>query len=67
MGSDKNRNPMTAVDNTKRLSITMGISKVLPGKTEVMVFIRLTIKTIYTAATNAYKNGFFIPLEIGSA
>ena len=47
-GSDKNRNPMTAADSTKRLSIVIGIIMVSFSlfKAEVTVFVTKTMVTI---------------------
>lgn len=53
---------MTATDNTNRLSITIGIRMVLSG---IFLGARLAPKTritIYKAASNANKNGFFMTL-----
>ncbi len=63
MGSDKNKNPITAVESTNKLNITIGI-KILSsfGINKDKELIMETINTIYKAATNANKNGFFIKL-----
>ena len=61
-GSDKNKNPITAADNTNRLSIVIGIIIVSFWlfKTEPTACATRTITTIYRAAPNAFKNGFLI-------
>jgi hypothetical protein len=63
MGSDKNKNPITAAESTNKLNITMGI-KILSsfGINEDKELIIETINTIYKVAVNANKNGFFINL-----
>lgn len=53
---------MTATDNTNKLSIAIGIRMVLSGISLGARLAPKTRRTIYKAANNANKNGFFIVL-----
>jgi len=53
IGSEKNKNPITAAESTKRDSITMGMTMVSPGIMVVILLIKKTISTIYSAAARA--------------
>ena len=61
-GSDKNKNPITAADNTNRLNMVIGMTSVPFSlcKAEDTVCTTKTMIIIYKAAPDAYKNGFFI-------
>ncbi len=63
-GSYKNRNPIIKADNTKSPSIVMGMKILFCGMIlfSITLFMAETIITIYKAAADAYKNGFFIPV-----
>jgi hypothetical protein len=65
-GSDKNKNPITAADNTNKLNMVIGMMMVPSWlfRIELTNCTMKTIITIYSAAPDAYKNGFFMVLFI---